>query len=146
MNRRDAALVVLVLIAALAGFALMLTQTGQGAQVEIAVNGEVYGIYDLDTDQTIEIGEKNICRIENGAAWMEWADCPDQLCVHRQQTNDQDGVEVTGNGKESRASWNVLDRGNPAWVCGVPDPGIFLCARNEAGTGKSGGRPDSVFF
>lgn len=29
MNRRDAALVVLVLIAALAGFALMLTQTGQ---------------------------------------------------------------------------------------------------------------------
>ena len=82
MNRRDAALVVLVLIAALAGFALMLTQTGQGAQVEIAVNGEVYGIYDLDTDQTIEIGEKNICRIENGAAWMEWADCPDQICVH----------------------------------------------------------------
>ena len=63
MNRRDAALVVLVLIAALAGFALMLTQTGQGAQVEIAVNGEVYGIYDLDTDQTIEIGEKNICQI-----------------------------------------------------------------------------------
>ena len=58
MNRRDAALVVLVLIAALAGFALMLTQTGQGAQVKIAVNGEVYGIYDLDTDQTIEIGEK----------------------------------------------------------------------------------------
>ena len=60
MNRRDAALVVLVLIAALAGFALMLTQTGQGAQVEIAVNGEVYGIYRAKT----LLSHQTFCSIE----------------------------------------------------------------------------------
>lgn len=82
LNRRDILLIILVLIAALAGFILEFTQTGRGAQLQISVNGEVLGVYDLDTDQTIEIGDGNICRIEDGSAWMEWADCPDQLCVH----------------------------------------------------------------
>lgn len=82
LNRRDIALIILVLIAALAGFILEFTRTGRGAQLQISVNGEVLGVYDLNTNQTIEIGDGNVCRIEDGTAWMEWADCPDQLCVH----------------------------------------------------------------
>lgn len=82
MNRRDIALVILILVASLVGFVLEFIQTGHGAQLQISVNGEVFGVYDLNTDRTVEIGDGNICRIENGSAWMEWADCPDQLCVH----------------------------------------------------------------
>ena len=142
MNRRDAALVVLVLIAALAGFALMLTQTGQGAQVEIAVNGEVYGIYDLDTDQTTEIGVKNICRIVNGAAWMEWADCPDQLCVHHSKISRNNETVVC---LPNRVTLTILggeDEGQPdtivsdaslenSFLPGYGETTSFLSAANK---------------
>uniref|UniRef100_UPI0002662B0E hypothetical protein n=1 Tax=Mediterraneibacter gnavus (strain ATCC 29149 / DSM 114966 / JCM 6515 / VPI C7-9) TaxID=411470 RepID=UPI0002662B0E len=53
----------------------------QGAVV--TVDGEVYGTYSLAKDQTIEIQDGNRLRIQNGQAKMEWADCPDQLCVHQ---------------------------------------------------------------
>ena len=76
MNRRDIALVVFVLAAALAGFALELTWSDSGARLQISVEGEVFGVYDLGRDQTIKIGDGNICRIEDGSAWMEWAACP----------------------------------------------------------------------
>ena len=46
-------------------------------------DGEVYGTYSLAKDQTIEIQDGNRLRIQNGQAKMEWADCPDQLCVHQ---------------------------------------------------------------
>ncbi|MFR6468422.1 MAG: NusG domain II-containing protein [Lachnospiraceae bacterium] len=29
------------------------------------------------------LSEKNILCISDGAAFMKWADCPDQLCVHQ---------------------------------------------------------------
>lgn len=85
LNRRDVGLIIIVLTVSLAGFILMFTQTGHGARLEITVDGRVFGIYDLSEDQTIQIGKNNICRIEDGAAWMDWADCPDQLCVHQKK-------------------------------------------------------------
>lgn len=85
MNRRDIVLVTLILLAALAGFFLMAAGTGGGTRLEITVDGEVFGVYDLSENQTVKIGETNICRIENGTAWMEQADCPDQLCVHQKK-------------------------------------------------------------
>lgn len=85
MNRRDIGLVVLVLFAAAASLVWMITQEENGSRVEIAVEGELFGVYDLSEDQTITIGNTNTCRIENGEVWMEWADCPDQLCVHQKK-------------------------------------------------------------
>ena len=78
MNRRDIGLVVLVLFVAAASLVWMITQEENGSRVEIAVEGELFGVYDLSEDQTITIGNTNTCRIENGEVWMEWADCPDQ--------------------------------------------------------------------
>lgn len=58
--------------------------TGKKAQeAVVTVDGEVYGTYSLAKDQTIEIQDGNRLRIQNGQAKMEWADCPDQLCVHQ---------------------------------------------------------------
>jgi len=72
---------ILLVAAVCAGFFLL---TGKEAQeAVVTVDGEVYGTYSLAKDQTIEIQDGNRLRIQNGQAKMEWADCPDQLCVHQ---------------------------------------------------------------
>ena len=84
MKKRDYILIgcILLVAAVCAGFFLL---TGKEAQeAVVTVDGEVYGTYSLAKDQTIEIQDGNRLRIQNGQAKMEWADCPDQLCVHQQ--------------------------------------------------------------
>ena len=51
----------------------------------MTVEGEDCGSYFLRKDQTVEIRDGNRLRIQNGKARMEWASCPDQLCVHQRQ-------------------------------------------------------------
>lgn len=83
MKKRDYILIgcILLIAAVCAGFFLL---TGKKAQeAVVTVDGEVYGTYSLAKDQTIEIQDGNRVRIQNGQAKMEWADCPDQLCVHQ---------------------------------------------------------------
>lgn len=56
-----------------------------GAEVRVSVNNREYGVYSLDKNQTITIGEedwKNILEIKNGRASMIKADCPDKVCVN----------------------------------------------------------------
>lgn len=53
-----------------------------GAEAVITRDGEEYGRYSLTEEQTIEL-EGNRLVIENGAVHMEWADCPDQVCVEK---------------------------------------------------------------
>ena len=50
--------------------------------VTVTVDGELYGTYALSGDQTVDINGTNRLVIENGTAVMEWADCPDQVCVN----------------------------------------------------------------
>ena len=50
-------------------------------QLEILVNNEQYGVYDLDKDQEIRIGNTNVCEIKNGEVRMKDAKCPDHLCM-----------------------------------------------------------------
>ena len=52
----------------------------KGGQVQITVDGEVYGTYDLSAEQG---KTTNILVIKNGVADMVEADCPDKLCVHQ---------------------------------------------------------------
>lgn len=80
-----AALVFLVYLA-------MVTSSGSidesmDAGVEITVDGELYGVYPLQTDTEITIAPKgetaNVLVIAGGQADMREADCPDKLCVHQ---------------------------------------------------------------
>lgn len=80
-----AALVFLVYLA-------MVTRSGSidesmDAGVEITVDGELYGVYPLQTDTEITIAPKgetaNVLVIAGGQADMREADCPDKLCVHQ---------------------------------------------------------------
>ncbi len=56
-----------------------------GEQVRVTVDGETYGVYDLNVSQTIPIEidgvVTNTLVISDGVADMLSADCPDQICV-----------------------------------------------------------------
>ena len=84
MKKNDVILVGGILVIALVLFLVMhLTRNEAGNQIQITVDGAVYGTYSLEKDQVIEVKEKdfyNRIRIQDGAAYMEEANCPDGYC------------------------------------------------------------------
>ena len=84
MKKNDVVLGGGILVIALVLFLVMhLTRNEAGNQIRIMVDGEVYGTYSLEKNQVIEVKEKdfyNRIRIQDGAAYMEEADCPDGYC------------------------------------------------------------------
>lgn len=84
---------VIVLAAGLILLFQLLRNSGGAKEVTVSVDGEVFGTYSLEEDQTIDIGETNRLVIEDGTARMEWADCPDQVCVnHRAVSRDGESI------------------------------------------------------
>lgn len=82
MKRNDILLVLTVLAAAGFIFLFQFFSNQDSDKVTIQIDGEVYGSYDLHTDRTVQCGNTNTIKIKNGEVTMEWADCPDQICVH----------------------------------------------------------------
>lgn len=52
-----------------------------GTRAEIYSCGELLGTYRLSKDEVIDVSGKNKIRIESGEVFMEYADCPDKICV-----------------------------------------------------------------
>lgn len=87
-GKRDGVFLCVLFLALLAGAAwFYFFRQDAGAVVEITVDGEWYGSYALDHNQTVDIivGETktNTLVIQNGMADMTEASCPDKLCVHQ---------------------------------------------------------------
>lgn len=84
MKKNDVVLGGGILVIALVLFLVMhLTRNEAGNQIRIMVDGAVYGTYSLEKNQVIEVKEKdfyNRIRIQDGAAYMEEANCPDGYC------------------------------------------------------------------
>ena len=84
MKKNDVILGGGILVIALVLFLVMhLTRNEAGNQIQITVDGEVYGTYSLEKNQVIEVKENdfyNRIRIQDGAAYMEEANCPDGYC------------------------------------------------------------------
>ena len=83
-HRNDVLLIatLLVLAGALALF-LGLTRH-DGGYISVSVHGEIVAELPLDEDASLPIGTEegsNLLIVEDGAARMESADCPDLLCV-----------------------------------------------------------------
>lgn len=77
-------MIAVFLLIALISFAAMSLAGKKGGQVRVTVDSEEYGTYSLAKDQEISIsgdGWENILVIEDGAAKMTKADCPDKICV-----------------------------------------------------------------
>lgn len=84
---------ILAVAAVLLCFQILRGQMGEKAYARVTVDGEEFGSYSLDEDQIVEIHDTNRLVIEDGAARMEWADCPDQICVgHRAVSYDGESI------------------------------------------------------
>lgn len=71
----------LLVLAIISGCLLLFRE--KGSTVKVTVDGEIYGTYPLDKDQTIEIRTENgynILVIEDGEAYIREASCPDGVC------------------------------------------------------------------
>ena len=88
MKKRDILLAGGIVLVALVMLLVMhVTEETKGDQVQITVNGEIYGTYPLDVDKEIPIQKDgkttNLLVIKDGKADVTEADCPDKLCVHQ---------------------------------------------------------------
>ena len=86
-GRNDVILIACLFLLCLVAYGGMrLFGTKKGNEVTITRDGQVYGTYALNKDQTIEITDgdgkvTNTLVIADGKADMKDADCPDRLCV-----------------------------------------------------------------
>lgn len=87
MKKKDIILAGAVIAAALVMYILIRVFSSEsGNEAVIRLDGEIYGTYDLNEDQTIEVvtdAGRNVVRIEDGEAFMEEADCPDGYCKNQ---------------------------------------------------------------
>ena len=70
------------MVLAIIGCCLLLFRK-EGNTVKVTVDGQTFGTYSLDKNQTIEIKTEkgyNIVVIENGTVRVEEASCPDGVC------------------------------------------------------------------
>ncbi len=88
MKKKDIILLVVLLVIAGGSFLaywLISGEVGENGEVVISIEGETYGTYSLNKNQTITIPGRlgdNVLTIKDGYAKMESAECPDQVCVN----------------------------------------------------------------
>ena len=81
MKKGDIILIISLLVIAALLF-LVFSRGEEGAVAVVAVNGEKVAEYSLSENGTYPLnGGTNILVIEDGAAFLEEADCPAKLCV-----------------------------------------------------------------
>lgn len=87
------ALVMLLLVVCYA-----VRQTDSGTQVVVMVDGEKYGSYPLNQDQEISIVIDGVVTnqlvIQDGAADITEANCPDKLCVYQREISKSNEMIV----------------------------------------------------
>ncbi len=85
--KNDLILIGILLPVALLFSALLYFFQGEGKQVTVSIGGEHSESYSLNVDGRFELStgadhmQHNVLVIENGAARIESADCPDLICV-----------------------------------------------------------------
>lgn len=72
----------------------MLKPESENAYLQIRVNDQIYGEYELDKDQTIAIKKTNKCVIKDQKVYMSDANCPDQICVHSKSIDKKGGTII----------------------------------------------------
>ncbi len=81
----------LLFLVCLAGIIYFLGRQ-KGNAVSVTVDGALFGEYDLNLEQTVEIQTelgRNLLVIKDGKAFVSEADCPDGICqAHRAIQND----------------------------------------------------------
>jgi hypothetical protein len=94
--KNDIIFISVLLAVIIAAGALYMLSRGEGDTVTVTVGGAPYGEYPLSVDRTVEIknGEAvNLLIIEGGKARVEYASCPDGVCVSHKPIS-RDGQSI----------------------------------------------------
>ena len=95
MKKRDFIFIAIVLAVILLTFLILPLFKKEGAYVIVRIEGTEIGRYSLtENGEYVLNGGTHILRIEDGAAYMVSADCPDHLCVNDGKI-DQTGEVIT---------------------------------------------------
>jgi hypothetical protein len=78
----DIVLIAAILVIALSVFLVVELSRKKGELVRVSINGEAVAEYSLAENAEYSLnGGSNILVIENGKAYIKWANCPRQICV-----------------------------------------------------------------
>ncbi len=85
MKKKDIMLAAILLLVAFLLFLVLQPKDGaKGGQIQITVDGVLYGTYSLFEEREIRVEQErgvNLIYVRDGAAWMAQADCPDGYCI-----------------------------------------------------------------
>ena len=90
-KRNDIILITVIFVIAALAIGAIFVMRQSGEVVKITLDNEVYGTYDLDKDEVIQIDTEygsNTVTIKDGTVAVTEADCPDQICVHEYPLGD----------------------------------------------------------
>ena len=80
----DISLVALLLVISLVALLVINANKGGGAYARVTLNGEEVGKYPLSENGEYVIGDgSNTFVIEDGYAYMKYADCPNHNCINQ---------------------------------------------------------------
>ena len=85
MKRNDYLLAGVICLTAIVLWVFQIVNRDSGTTVVVKTDGHIYGTYRLDCNREILIDDHNLLVIKEGKAYMKWADCKDQLCVHQKE-------------------------------------------------------------
>lgn len=122
LQKKDRLLIVCIVIAAgIVALVSNLFGNKTGSYVRVMIDGELYGEYSLQEDQTIGIQDAvgyNRFVITQNSVKMQEADCPDQYCVkHAAITNTNETivclphkltVEIVGDAADNQVDIDAL--------------------------------------
>lgn len=86
IKKADVILAIALIVAGLLLSYALSVYSVPGSQVQISLNGSVYGTYPLNENNTIRVeqnGHLNIITIQDGQVYMSHSDCPNQVCVRQ---------------------------------------------------------------
>ena len=84
-GKKDIILIAVIIAASVIAAFIAFTTSHEGSTVVITVSGEEYGRYPIDIDRviTVDTGSGiNEITINNGEAYVSYADCPQGICAH----------------------------------------------------------------
>lgn len=95
MKKKERLFILGILIAAAALWgAMTLLRPDDYGKIRITAAGSEYGVYSLNKDQVIKIGDTNVCEIKDGKVRMTDANCPDHLCIYQGAIDANGGMIV----------------------------------------------------
>lgn len=93
MKKKDILLISLILAVSLLLLLVLRLNSEDGDAVEIRIDSKIVAEYSLHVDATYTLnGGTNILVIEDGYAYLTYADCPDHLCVNQGRVNKTGAV------------------------------------------------------